>query len=96
MTAGKRGGMSDCAMGAATLYMVLALPNGEQRTSTQEFSTVQALIIERRHRHCAKSRARLTSRTLTSISRNLAARLKAKLLNNSELRRTPNTGVKCD
>jgi hypothetical protein len=29
-------------MDAATLYMVLTLPNGEQRTSTQKFATLEA------------------------------------------------------
>ena len=29
-------------MDAATLYMVLTLPNGEQRTSTQKFATFEA------------------------------------------------------
>jgi len=29
-------------MDAATLYIVLTLPNGEQRTSTQRFSTLEA------------------------------------------------------
>jgi hypothetical protein len=33
-------------MDAATLYMVLTLPNGEQRTSTQEFSTVRACEVQ--------------------------------------------------
>ena len=33
-------------MDAATLYMVVTLPSGEQRTSTKEFSTLSACEVQ--------------------------------------------------
>jgi hypothetical protein len=33
-------------MDAATLYVVLTLPNGEQRTSSKEFSTLRACEVQ--------------------------------------------------